>query len=167
MAKVSEVHKYEQGIDAVYAMMTSADYFREKYAHMGARDVSVTGAETPEGGHSIESTREVDSDVPSILSKVLGKTNTVNQIETWDAPSGDPRTGTWKVHIVGQRVTVDIDGTYRLVSEGGGAALNIDAEVKAKAPLALGGPTASFAAGETKKNMSQEYEFNKGWVASH
>ena len=44
--------------------------------------------ETAEGGHSIESTRDVDSDVPSILSKVLGKTNMVNQTETWDAPLG-------------------------------------------------------------------------------
>ena len=167
MAKISEVHRYEQGIDAVYAMMTNADYFWDKYDHMGARNVTVTGTQTAGGGHSIESTRDVDSDVPSILTKVLGKTNTVNQTETWEPPAGDPRTGTWKVHIVGLRVTVDIDGTYRLVSESSGAALHIDAEVKAKAPLALGGPTASFAAGETKKNISQEYEFNKGWISSH
>ena len=167
MAKISEVHRYEQGIDAVYAMMTSADYFRAKYEHMDARNFTVTCSETAAGGHSIESTRDVDSDVPSILTKVLGKTNTVNQTETWDPPSGDPRTGTWKAHIVGLRVTVDIDGTYRLVSEGGGAALHIDAEVKAKAPLGLGGPTASFAAGETKKNINQEYGFNKGWISTH
>ena len=124
-------YDFNASLDAVAELLTDPQFLVDRCLALGG--ISATGQSNEENGRLvIETSREVEADLPSIVKKILGSVTTLDLLEVWQR-DGDGWRGTWDVSIKGQPINVHAD--FELMPAGEGCSYSADAKVTAKVPL--------------------------------
>ena len=156
--KVTATHRYECSIDELYELFTQKQYYLDKFAACGARNVEIIEAAQTDEGFVVESQREVPADVPGVLKSFLGEWNTLRQSEVWDGEEGDEYYNDFEISAEG--VPVDMTGTMNLMPDGDGCVNEVEIDINCAIPL-VGKKLAQFVASDTEKTLAAEYAFTQ------
>jgi uncharacterized protein YndB with AHSA1/START domain len=148
-------HTYKQPIDTVFSAFGNPEAITQRLEAMGARNINLVTCELSETGLVVHQEREVPTDVPGVLKKVLGEWNHVVQKETW-VKKDDGCHCDILVKLEG--VPVTIEGTLFLHPEGEGCVNEIDLKINCSIPL-IGGKLAKFVGHNVIEGMQEEFEF--------
>lgn len=159
--KVTAQHRYDCSIDELYALFTDEQFYLDKFAACGARNVKIHAAAPTDDGFEVDSEREVPADVPGVLKSFLGDWNSIRQTESWEGDPGDEYYNDFD--IAAQGVPVEMSGTMNLMPDGDGCVNDIEIEIKCSIPL-VGKKLAQFVASDTEKTLAAEFEFTKARV---
>lgn len=150
--------------DALIEMMRNREYVTAKYVALNDRKTEILQLDPTADGVIFKVDREVDANLPDIAKKVLGDTNQLVQSEVWKK-SGSGYAAEVLIDSPGK--PVKITGTMSIQPASPTTSTwTVDFEIKASVPL-IGGKIEKIVADETQANLVKEYEFNKGWLASH
>lgn len=165
MPKVTRTHQYDAPLERVVHMLGDVDATTTKYEGMGHRDVEVLELEPGPTSLRVRTSRVVDVDLPGFAKKVLRPTNTMLQLDVWEAQPDGTWTGTFDVDVQGS--PVHLSGTMRLEPGGDTCTEELTVDVTVKVPL-IGGRIADWAAkNDIDRSLRLEFELNDRWLAEH
>lgn len=154
---------YDEGLDAMWAMICSQDYWQQKYESMGATDIRFDQFDAGDTALTVTSQRAVPADLPGFAKKIIGETNHVTQTERWTR-SGDSAHCDITIHV--KNLPGGTTGTMVMNATPTGTVWDADFDIKIGVPL-LGGKLEQLMHEETTSNFKQEKAFNDTWLASH
>lgn len=158
--KVTASHKYDASVDEVYAAFSKADFYKKKFAAVGASKVKVLEKKKRGDEFYIRTQREMPSEAPAMLQKFLGEWVTVVQTESWE-PDDDGFLNSIEIESAG--VPVTIEGTMSLQPAGSGCVNKLSFEVDCSIPF-VGGKLEDFIARDMKEVLAAEYKFIKKYL---
>lgn len=162
--KLSNTDRYPATPDQIMAMLQDSEYPKAKYEALGDLKFEVVKHEPSDVGLETVVDREVAANLPDIAKKVLGETNHLVQTENWGT-SGDGYGGDMDIDSPGK--PMNIQATMSITPVGDAESdWTVDFEIKASVPL-IGGKLEKMVDRETRDNLVKEFDFNKGWLASH
>ncbi len=161
--KAGTVDPYPATPDRIMDMLRDPAYVNAKYVALQDTKFEVLELAATADGMVLKVDREVEANLPDFVKKVLGETNRLVQSETW-SKSGDGYAADVVIDSPGKPIT--IKGTMSIKPNGDGTSTwSVDFVIKGSLPLM--GKIEKIVAEETQANLAKEYEFNKGWLASH
>ena len=156
-------YPYEAPADVVWAMFIDPDFIRAKLEATGALEYELVDcAQTPDGGYCITTQRTVQAEIPAFARKIFNPTQSMTQIEDWEADGGGTRPGEWRVETKGVPVTTG--GPTRLESTDHGCVQHIEGRIKVSVPL-IGGRLEKFVFEQAKAITDTEHAFGVQWLA--
>ncbi len=158
--RVTASHKYDVDVDTVYAAFCKPDFYKKKFAAVGARDIEVIEKKKSGDDFHICTQRDVPSDVPGVLKKFIGEWNTIVQTEDWEA---DDEGYFNSLTIESAGVPATIEGTMSLQPDGDGSVNKLSFDIDCSIPF-VGGKLEDFIAKDMRKVLAQEYKFIKGYL---
>ena len=158
--KVTATHKYDADVDTVFAAFCKPDFYKKKFAATGASNIRVLEKKKRGSDFYIKTERDVEADVPGVLKKLIGDTNTLTQSESWEADDDGYFN---ELEIVSEGVPVSIEGTMSVQPSGNGCVNRLSFEIECGIPF-LGSKLEEFVARDMKKVLAGEYRFIKGFV---
>lgn len=158
--RVTASHKYDASVDAVYAAFCKADFYKKKFAAVGARQIEVLEKKKRGDAFYIRTQRDMPSEAPAMLRKFLGEWNTIMQTESWE-PEGNGFLNTIEIESEGAPVT--IEGSMSLQPAGKGCVNKLAFEIECSIPF-VGGKLEEFIAKDMKKVLADEYKFIKAYL---
>ena len=103
---VASAHELDRDVEAVFAVLTSAQWPARKAAELRDGSEVVLREERPDGGVLMSVSRELPSGgVPGFLERFLPADGRVVQTDEWDPPTGSERRGRWSASIPGASST--------------------------------------------------------------
>lgn len=152
---------YPASVETVAALFVDPAVVQARYDAAGDRDLEILEC-GPDGDELLVHTRRtVDVEgLPGFATKVLKPTNTMEQVDAWDAPDADgARNGTFTIDVKG--APVKVGGTMRLEpTADGGTRHTVSGKFDVKVPL-VGGKIAGWAEGPAQKRLDAEFEFHR------
>jgi len=105
--------------------------------------------------------RTVDIEgLPGFATKVIKPTNTMEQIDRWDAPDTDgSHNGTFTIEVKGAPVKVAGNMSLEPTADGG-TRHTVNGKLDVKVPL-IGGKIAAWAEGPSQQRLDAEYDFHR------
>jgi hypothetical protein len=159
-------HTYAAAVEAVAARFVDPDIVRARYADAGDRDLEILDCGADGDDLVIHTRRTVDVEgLPGFATKVIKPTNTMEQVDVWDAPDADgARDGRFTIDVKG--APVKVSGTMRLEpTPDGGTRHTVTGKFDVKVPL-VGGKIASWAEGPAQKRLDAEFAFHSSVLSS-
>ena len=158
-------YPYDAPADVVWAMFTDRDFILGKLRAAGALECEVVECDvTAGGGLRIATTRTVQAEIPAFARKVFNPTQSLAQVEEWEAESGGTRVGDWRIEPKG--VPVKSGGATRLESTPDGCVHHIEGVIKVSVPI-IGGRLEKFVFDQARTTLDKEHEFGRQWLAEH
>lgn len=154
---------YDADMDAMWAMISSQEYWSRKYESMGATNIHFDRFDAGDSSLTVTSQRDVPADLPGFAKKIIGETNRVTQTERWSR-AGD--SAHCDITIAVKNLPGGTTGTMDMTTRGGGVVWDSDFDIKVGVPL-VGGKLEGVMHDETASNFAQEKTFNDSWLASH
>lgn len=154
---------YSADLDALWAMISTQDYWERKFAFTGGMQIQVEEWTASDTAVTVKTTRNVPADLPGFAKKIVGDTNHVTQTERWTRGAA-AITGT--IEIAVKNVPGGTTGTMSITPSGAGASWAIDWDTKVPLPL-VGGKLEGIMVDETRRNVTQEKQFNDTWLAEN
>lgn len=155
---------YAASVETVAALFVDPQVVQARYAAAGDRDLEILDC-GPDGDDLVVHTRRtVDVEgLPGFATKVLKPTNTMEQVDCWDAPDADgTRHGSFTIDVKG--APVKVSGTMRLEpTADGGTRHTVQGKFDVKVPL-IGGKIASWAEGPAQKRLDDEFAFHRAQI---
>ena len=156
-------HAYDADPNDVLAMLTNSEFLRARLAATGALDYQVVEcARTTDGGYRIVTERTVQADSPGFAKKVFKPTNSMRQVEDWQADPDAAPTAAWTIEAKG--VPVRTSGTIRLQRVPNGTVQHIAGTIKVSVPL-IGGRLERFVFDQARQTIETEHRFGEEWLA--
>ncbi len=159
--KLSNTDHYDASPEQIMAMLQDPDYAPAKYTDLGDVSFNVVSLEATDGGLNSVIDREVNSNLPDMAKKVLGATSKMHTEDVWRA-DGDGFVG--NMVITSGPATITVNSTIN--PAGGGSDWTANFDIKVGIPM-MGGKIEKAIKEETEGSLKREFEFNKGWLASH
>lgn len=160
---ISHSHDFNASPDDVSALLADESFARARGDAAGAArsDVIVDG--TPATGFSVSMRQAVPaSSIPSEFRSFVGSDLNVRYTQVWDPATGDERTGTFAVEIVG--APGHASGTLRLDPEGDTTRFTARGEVSVRIPL-VGPMIEKAVATAVLKTLRDELAVADEWLA--
>jgi hypothetical protein len=164
MSFSGEMH-YPVPVETVAACFADPAVVRARYDAAGDRDLEVLECGADGEDLVVHTRRTVDVEgLPGFATKVLRPTNTMEQVDCWDAPDADgARAGTFTIDVKG--APVKIRGTMRLEpTADGGTRHTVHGEFSVSVPL-VGGRIAAWAEGPAQQRLDGEFAFHAARLA--
>lgn len=162
--KLSNTDRYPATPAQIMAMLQDPEYAPAKYQALGDIKFSVLEHSPSDGSLTVKVEREVDAGLPGAAKKVLGETNHLVQSENWVADGGGFAAD---MDIDSPGKPMKITATETIVPAGDAEAdWTVIFDIKASIPL-IGGKIERMVQDQTKESLVKEFEFNKGYLASH
>ena len=159
------VLRYDSQPERVLAMLTSESALRDKLQALGHGVPQQLVVHREGRVTTITTTRDVPSDIPRLLKRVLPPVNTVTQVDRWEPLSPDGRAAaTWDLEIHGQPVRATGRVTLSPHPERG-TQLVIVGDVTASVPV-VGSKLAAFLEQRIGETLRQEQWFGIQWLAA-
>ena len=156
--KLTESFNYPATTAQVFGLVTSQEFREQSCERQGASDYTVPVTENA-GTTTVKIVRTMPSDMPDFIRKLTGETVTITQVEKWSAAdSSGTHTAEVSVDIHGQPASMK--GTSVIRSEGDGAVMALDGNVKVSIPL-LGRKIEPEVAKAISASLRDEVEFGK------
>jgi hypothetical protein len=164
MKTVKVKNDYDYSLATVHGVFTDPEFYQKKFEGIGDRNVQVLefGEDEQGTGFWIELTREVRSDVPGLLKKLLGEWNALKQVEYWYENEGGYRND---IELTSDGVPIQISGFMQLNGDGDSCVNRVEMQIKSSLPI-LGGQLEKFAAGDTQSGLEKEYDFISSYLES-
>jgi hypothetical protein len=156
----SGAHTYAASVEQVASLFVDPEVVRARYAAAGDRDLEILDCGTDGDDLVIHTRRTVDVEgLPGFATKVLKPTNTMEQVDVWDAPdAGGARNGSFTIDVKG--APVKVSGTMRLEpTPEGGTRHTVAGRFDVKVPL-VGGKIADWAEGPAQQRLDAEFAFH-------
>ncbi|MBW2734509.1 MAG: DUF2505 domain-containing protein [Deltaproteobacteria bacterium] len=150
--EIHETHRYDHGVDRVFAQFVDPATVKAKQEAAGSRhvEVQVSG----EGDERLVLvTREVPADVPAVLKTFLGAWNRVDIEEHWKK-DGESWRGKQSIHVA--KAPLKISCVFHLRPEGGGSVVEVKVTLRSHVPL-VGKKLVALAAQSTRHAIAEEY----------
>ena len=157
---------YAAPVEAVAALFIDPEIVRARYEAAGDRDLEILDCGADGDDLLIHTRRTVDVEgLPGFATKVLKPTNTMEQVDVWDAPDADgSRSGSFTIDVKGAPVRAS--GTMRIEpTADGGTRHTVSGRFDVKVPL-IGGKIGSWAEGPAQQRLEAEFAFHRAALAS-
>lgn len=154
-------HKFNHSIAKVYKAFTNPEFYLEKFAALGNRNVAVIDTSDDDDGFFIELQREIRLDAPRLLRSVLGEWNKMLQTEHWHE---DEDGYCNELEVRSDLVPMEIDGTMSLSGTSKKCVNHIEMSITSKVPL-IGRQLEKFAAESTRASLQEEYDFVRDYLS--
>lgn len=161
--KFTNTDPYDADMDAMWAMLSTQEYWQAKYEALGAKNVVFTTFDVSDDQITLVNERDVPADLPSFAKKIIGDTNHTTQKEVWTR-SGDSASATEEIHV--KNLPGGTTGTMKITTSGSGTVWNTDFDIKIGIPV-VGGKLEGLMKDELGSNFTEEKTFNDGWLADH
>lgn len=151
---------YSASVEVVAALFVDPAVVQARYEAAGDRDLEILDCGADGDDLVVHTRRTVDVEgLPGFAAKVIKPTNTMEQVDVWDAPDADgARNGTFTIDVKG--APVKVSGTMRLEpTADGGTRHTVSGRFDVKVPL-VGGKIASWAEGPAQKRLDAEFAFH-------
>lgn len=160
--QVTASHKYDASVEEVFAAFSKADFYKKKFAAVGAKNVEVLEKKKKGGEFFICTQRDMPSEAPAMLQKFLGELTTIVQTESWE-PDEDGFYNS--IEIESEGVPVKIEGSMSLQPAAGGSVNKLVFDIDCAIPF-VGGKLEAFIAKDMKAVLAAEYKFIKKYLQS-
>jgi hypothetical protein len=157
--KIHVKHSLKADVGAAFKLCTEQKSQEAVYAQLGGKELRIK-REGRAPNVKLKISRKMPANPPAAIRRLVPTTNDVAHVEDWGA-DGEGYAADIVVEIKG--VPVRIVGTKILQPEKGGCSVAWNFDVTSGIPL-LGGVIASFAGGELKKNLEDEFQVLKASV---
>ena len=161
--KFNNVDSYDASVDQLWKMLADQTYWEQKYASMGATDLSWKTFNADDETLTISSVRSVSANLPGFAKKVVGETAEVTQTEEWSRTGDSLRCS---IKIVTKGAPGGTNGSMSIEASGQGTTGSSDFDIKISIPM-LGGKLEKIMFEQTGENFQEEKKFNDEWLASH
>jgi hypothetical protein len=152
-------------VETVGDMFADPEYVHTKVRASGALNHTVDVATNPAGAFTVTTRRSMPTDqIPANFRTFIGAGLDVRQVEAWEAPADDGRSGTVVVEIAG--APVRLTGTTSLRPGEGGSVLTYEGEVKATIPL-FAGAVEKAAVDAIRSILAAEEAVARAWLAGN
>jgi hypothetical protein len=158
---LNEKHCYTQSSEDLFKIYITENLISQRYEGVTARNVQINQCEQSGDVYTVDSTREVEADIPKVLAKFAGKWNTIEQKETWTAKGDGIFNCNFTVKVVG--VPVEMAGHMVVQPSGDGSANVIELTVNCGIPF-IGKAAEKFVAGDSDKSMQKEHIWIKEFL---
>jgi hypothetical protein len=158
---IHEEFEYEQGPQALFAVIGDGDFQLELIAHLGGHDAElVERTVDPAGSVTLVTRQRTGVELPGFAKKLIPASTTVTQSYVWQ-PAGEDgsRHGTWSADIKG--APVSMGGPTELRATPSGSVHVFGGQVKASVPL-VGGKLESFALDNQHRDHTRAATFTAG-----
>jgi hypothetical protein len=152
---------YDVPVETVAALFVDPDVVRARYEAAGDRDLEILDCGADGDDLVIHTRRTVDVEgLPGFATKVIKPTNTMEQVDCWDAPDADgARNGTFTIDVKG--APIKVTGTMRIEpTADGGTRHTVNGKFDVKVPL-VGGKIAGWAEGPAQERLEAELAFHR------
>ena len=157
--KIHVKHSLKADVGAAFKLCTEQKSQEAVYAQLGGKELRIK-REGRAPNVKLKISRKMPANPPAAIRRLVPTTNDVAHVEDWGA-DGEGYAADIVVEIKG--VPVKIVGTKILQPEKGGCSVAWNFDITSGIPL-LGGVIASFAGGELKKNLEDEFKILKASV---
>ena len=162
--RITQTIDYAAAPEAVFAMMTSEEFQKQKCADAGALSHGV--AVSTAGDHvRVVVNRDLPTDrFPDFAKSLVGQT--LSTTETWEwaeALAGGERRGRLTVEVKGAPIVMR--SSVVLVGNGAGSVVTIDGDLKASVPL-FGGKLEKASAPAVIGALRSEQRTGSHWIRS-
>ena len=147
-------YELESDADAVYALLTDADFLSERLIALGEDPPEVR---VKKKGKGVEITlrRVKHLDLPAVAAKIVGDEQKFAMTETWQ-PSGDGWVGEYLIEVLG--VPASIAAEMALFPRDGGCTYRITHKPKVKIPL-VGKKLEQILIQQTEQGCDEEIDY--------
>lgn len=149
-------HVYTQSAETVFKSFGNKDVITSRFTAMGGRNIAIETCKLTKTSMDMRVSREVPSEVPTLLKKFMNEWNHATQEEHWTGSPSAGYTGDLKITIKG--VPVNITAKLFLANEGSGSVNTMTMTFQSNIPL-IGKKLAEFVGKAAEVEMQREYEF--------
>jgi hypothetical protein len=153
---VKGIHVYTQSAETVFKSFGNKDVMIRRFKAMGGRNINVELCKLTKTSLDMRVTREVPSEVPTLLKKFMNEWNHATQEEHWTGNPSKGYHGSIKITIKG--VPVTITASLFLRDEGSGSVNDMTMSFHSSIPF-IGNKLAEFVGKAAEVEMQREYEF--------
>jgi hypothetical protein len=147
--------EYKATFEQVYQLLTSQDFLQNKYEAAGSRHLEFQECQQVGDVFRIRWTREVPAEPPSLIKAFVEPWNKLTEVMEWQDKDGG-KEGIYKAEIT--ELGAKIRGKFLLVPTETGCAEHIEMYAEASMPF-FGGMIVELIEEDTKKNLTEEYQF--------
>ena len=147
-------HDFDCEPSRVYELLTDPEFLVDRCLAMGELSAECEVLEE-DGRTTIELTREVRRDLPSVLAKLFDSVQMMDMTERWEE-DGDGYSGSWTMEVRKQPVT--ISARFKLVATAGGCRYTVNHSAKAKI-LLVGKQVEKYILGQTADGARDELDY--------
>lgn len=160
---ISHSHVFAAAPDAISALLADPSFASARSDAAGAAHADAIVDGTPATGFSVSIRQSVPaSSIPAEFRSFVGSQLNVRYTEVWDPATGDARTGTFAVEIVG--TPGHAAGSLRLDPEGDGTRFTADGTVSVRIPL-VGPMIEKAVANAVVKALREELTVADEWLS--
>lgn len=157
--KLELTHTYQCATEALFEFFSQPDRIEEKYSAIGCTKVRILECKQDLDALQLTGKRDVQSNVPSVLKRLLGSENTIKQQERWNSNGEGQFKCDMNVELIG--VPIKIRGTMTLVPTEQGCENRIEFQLKSALPF-IGNKLSRFACEEIGRMAEAEYQYLQG-----
>lgn len=156
MTRVCLSYDIDADIDAFCQSFRDEDFVRAKFAALGARAITLSISEEPEGEHVVTSEREVPMDAPPMLQAVIGEWSKVKQVETWTGAKGGPYR--CQIEVEPDGLPASASGEIVVEADGDGCTLRCETDAVCTIPM-VGKMAEKYMAADIEKRLDAEVAY--------
>ena len=147
----------------VYAMVTDPAYVKEKNERTGGQNVVANVDDLGAEGAKIVVSRDLPAEVPAYAKKFVGEQISTIQTDEWGPENAD---GSYSatMNVTFGKAPLEVNGTFSIEAEDGGAVLIVRSAAKASVPF-VGGKVEGVAADQFQRAVRKEQEVGNEWLA--
>jgi len=156
---------YAASVEQVFLTHVTESVREEACRRSGAKSWQVSVSHKPDGGATVEVERVLTPKLPDSITKFIGNSVTIRQVEDWSGPAGDgSRTATVKLIIKGQPASMN--GRAVLSPNGAGSKEVVTGDVNVAVPI-IGKRFEPDIAKVIEAGMRIEQQVGDEWVAAN
>jgi len=148
---------FPQDVDTIYKSYINKKFLTQKMEALGARNIEITITNNKEQV-IIETSREMQAEVPAPIKKFFAPWNQITQKEVWQGDNGGPYYAEMEMEING--VPASITGQIKLSSSEEGSMIANNTEINSKIPF-LGNTISKFISEASEEAIQNEFEYVK------
>ncbi|USD39518.1 MULTISPECIES: DUF2505 domain-containing protein [Ferrimonas] len=153
--KLAMTHLYSCSTAELFRFFSEPDLITQKYSDIDCDNVRVTELTPKDDGLTLSTKREMESNVPSVLKRLLGARNVAKQAEQWRI-DGDHYHCQMAVELVG--VPIKITGTLHFAPTDSGCANHVELQLKSALPF-IGNKLTRFVCDEIERMANAERDY--------
>ncbi|BDY05093.1 DUF2505 domain-containing protein [Ferrimonas sp. YFM] len=154
--KLELTHTYACSTDELLRYFSEPELIEEKYEALGCHKVRIPQHLNQDDVLTLATKREVASNVPAVLKRLLGSQNMVKQEEQWQLGQGPVYRCEMSVELVG--VPIKITGTMVFEPTDTGCVNRVEMQMKSALPF-IGNKLTRFVHDEIERMANAEWHY--------
>ncbi|TKB50364.1 DUF2505 domain-containing protein [Ferrimonas sediminicola] len=154
--KLELTHTYACSTEELLRFFVEPEMIQQKYEALGCQRVRIPQHLAEPSGVALSTKREVTSNVPAVLKRLLGSQNLVKQVEEWQLDRAPLYRCEMSVELVG--VPIKITGTMVFEPAKQGCVNRVEMQMKSALPF-IGNKLTRFVHDEIERMANAEWHY--------